>query len=169
MANKVLIIMIFLGLVFQSCASKEERLEKQKAKVEEIKDNLNNERGAKLFYSSDTTNSSFTYFTVDGEIVIINEEMYIGNSGHSLNLHFYNNDKIIHTELKQMFYERKEKGFDKQPINIKIYFDYNGDVLAAEKVRKKKMVEMTEEEQQNILNHSQKLFELSKDNLEENK
>ena len=166
MIKKVLLTIIFLGFVFQSCASKEERLEKQKAKVEEIKDNLNNERGDKLFYSSDSTRSSFTYFTVDGEIVIINEKMYIGNSGNSINLHFYDDDKIILTELKQLFYERKEKGFDKQSINIKIYFDYNGDVLASEKVLKRKIVEMTEEEQKYILNHSRKLFELSQNNLD---
>lgn len=162
----ILILTLLLTLTFISCASKEERLLKQKAKVEELKDNLNTQRGAKLFYASDNTRSSFTYFMVDGEIVIINEEMLVANLGNSFNLHFYDKGKIIHTEQRQMFYEQKEEKFDKKNITILIYFDYNGEILSAEKIVNGKPEQISEDEQNNILNRSRKLFELSKDNLE---
>lgn len=163
--NLFLILTLLLTLALISCASKEERLLKQKAKVEELKDNLNNERGGKLFYASDNTRSTFTYFTLDGEIVIINEEMLVENLGNSFNLHFYDNDKIIHTEQRQMFYERKKDKLVKKNVTILIYFDYNGDVLSAEKIVNGKLEDISEDEQNNILNHSRKLYELSENNL----
>lgn len=158
---KIFQIVFFGLLLLSSCASKEEQIESQKLKVEQIKNNYDLKRGTKLYYSTDKINSSFTYFTDNNDIVIINEEMFISNLGHSSNLHFYNNNKIIYTEMIQMLYEPQESGFDKKTTDITIYYDDKGNVLDYKKLTNKRPDEMSEDELKELLDHSRKIFDLA--------
>lgn len=160
-------IVFFIGLLLFSCASREEQIENQRLKVEQIKNNYDLKRGSKLFYSTDTINSSFTYFMDNEDIVIINEEMIISNLGQSFNLHFYNNDKIIYTEMQQMLYEPSESGFEKKTSDITIFYDNSGNVLDYKKFTNKKPAELTQNELEELANHCKKIFELSKNDLKQ--
>ena len=164
---RYLTLIFFSAVLIFACASKEERLQKQMGKVEEIKNKYDLERGNKLFFSNDSIRTSFTYFLDNGEIVIINEEMYTRNLGQSFNLHFYDNKNSIHTELVQMNYELQENKFDKHTADISIFFDDDGDVLESRKLVNNKLIEMDKDEISTILNHSKKILQLSLEDFKE--
>ena len=164
---RYLTLIFFSAVLIFACASKEERLQKQMGKVEEIKNKYDLVRGNKLFFSNDSIRTSFTYFLDNGEIVIINEEMYTRNLGQSFNLHFYDNKNSIHTELVQMNYELQENKFDKHTADISIFFDDDGDVLESRKLVNNKLIEMYKDEISTILNHSKKILQLSLEDFKE--
>jgi len=160
--------LIFFSVVLNvACASKEERLQKQMEKVEDIKNKYDMVRGNKLFFSNDSIRTSFTYFLDNDEIAIINEEMYTKNLGQSFNLHFYDRTKTICIELVQMNYEPKENKFDKHTADISIFFDDDGDVLESRKLVNNKPQEMEKDEISSILNHSKKILQLSLEDFKE--
>lgn len=165
---KILLSVLFLVLTLNlSCASREERLEKVKQQVEELKNNTELIRGHKLFYATDSLSSSFTYFHDGSTIRIINEEMIISNLGNSFNLHYYDNGSLIYIEQRQLKYAPSEKGFDKLISNIDIYFDKSGNLLESDKIINQQKVEMSQSDIEEIFNHSRKLYEISQKDFSE--
>jgi hypothetical protein len=151
-----------------SCASNEEKLEIIKMKVESIRNNYDLIRGNKLFYITDNIKSNFTYFLDGNKIAIINEEMLIGNTTNSFNLHFYYNDKIIFSEYRQLNYKPIENTFDKQSVDITIFYDNNGNILEKIKIINQEQIQLSEKDISEYYNHSKKIFNLAKNDFIKN-
>lgn len=150
-----ILIFVTFFLTAYSCASKEEVLEKNKAAVEEIKDNLKGAKEVQGFLVKGEDRSRFRGYFQNDELLLINEDVSIGYWSGSTNIYFIKDGDFIH-------YTQKEVGTDgpqsrnKRMINIEIYFD-GKNVLEAIKVINQKNVDISRDEINGILDHFEAL------------
>lgn len=156
MSFRIFILILFaLFLTAYSCASKEEKLEMNKAAVDQIKDNLKGAKEVQGLFVKGENRSRFRGYFQDDELLIINEDVSIGYWSGSTNIYFVKDGDFIH-------YTQKEVGTDgpqsrnKRMINVEIYFD-GKNVLEATKVINQKSVDISREEIDGILDHFEAL------------
>jgi hypothetical protein len=164
MMNRFAITILGILLLLVGCASNEEKLEKTKSIVDEINEELKVTKGKNLFYSDNEIRSRFTYYLISGEVKFINEEMFT-ETGHFLNLYYFESNKLIFLDGKSMSYIPKEGGFNKKPVKMEIYFD-NSVVLEAKVIESREIKELSDSKIGEVIAHAKKLYELSREHLE---
>ncbi len=163
---KFLIITIFaLSFFLNSCASREQRLERTKEKVNVINEELKTIKGENLFYSDEKNRSRFTFYLIDEKIKFINEELF-SEFGHFVNLYYFENRKLIYLDSKSLGYIPDENGFIKKPATRKIYF-YGDEILESDVIIKSERVELSRDELDEIIGHSNTLMRLSSEHLDQ--
>lgn len=162
--NRFAITILGFLLLLIGCASSEEKLEKAKSIVNKINEELKVIKGKNLFYSDNEIRSRFTYYLISGEVKFINEEMFT-ETGHFFNLYYFESDKLIFLDGKSMSYLPKKGGFNKKPVNMKIYFD-DSVVLEAMVIESREIIELPDSKIDEIIAHSKKLYKLSREHLE---
>lgn len=152
-----LIILLFTAF---SCASREEKIELIDQEVEIIKNKTDNaEMFSGIFVQGENRSNFRAYF--DGKkLIYIFEDLSKGYWSGATNLYFFKNDELI-------FFSQKEVGFEgpnsktKRSIEIQIYLD-GDNVLDSSKKLKGQLVDISQEEVREILNHTEKLIEVAK-------
>jgi hypothetical protein len=160
------LILIIIGLVlFTSCASKEERLQNRIQLVNEFKALDDFDKNNILFYEVENIRSKFTYYSKDGEINIINEELYTDNNTNSNCIYYYNDNKPIYTKIMRIRIDKEDNQLFRNDIEIEIYFDQDYQALYSFKVENKTEKEIDSEELKSIYDHAKKLYSLAKADL----
>ncbi|MFO7526254.1 MAG: hypothetical protein R6W68_12455 [Ignavibacteriaceae bacterium] len=156
-----LITLCFLLLL--NCASREEKLEKTKEYVNQIKEALTNIKGESIVWTDSSMSSRSTYYIIDDKIKYINEEQYT-RTGHFVNLYYFNNDKLVHINSRGMDYVNENDKLKKKASRVQIYFD-DDEVLESIIIENGVEVELNENNKLFILDHSKKLMSLAREDL----
>lgn len=157
---------IFFSVVLiVACASKEERLQNRIQLVNEFKALDDFDKNNILFYELDNLRSKFTYYSKDGEIKIINEELYSDNNTNSNCIYYYYDSKPIYTKILRIRIDRENSQLFRNDIEIEIYFDTNYEALYSFKVENKAEQQIATEELKSIYEHARKLFTIAKADL----
>ncbi|HSL90719.1 MAG TPA: hypothetical protein VK870_15555 [Ignavibacteriaceae bacterium] len=162
---RYLTLILFSVVLIAACASKEERLQNRIQLVNEFKALDDFDKNNILFYELEHTRSKFTYYSKDGEINIINEELYTDNNTNSNCIYYYDDNKPIYTKIMRIRIDKKDNQLFRNDIEIEIYFDHNYEALYSFKVENKTEKEIDPEELKSIYEHAKKLYSLAKADL----
>lgn len=156
----ILFVSFIFLLTAYSCASREEKIELINQEVEVIKKKTDNaEMHSGVFVRGENKSNFRAYF--DGKkLIYIFEDMSKGFWSGSTNLYYFSGDDLI-------YFTQKEVGFSgpdsktKRSVEIEAWFE-DGKILEAVKKIRGQVVDISQEEVQEILEHSEKLLEVAK-------
>jgi|SRR5690606_33248359 len=157
------IVIILAAIILISCASREEKLERTKEKVDAMKESLANIKGDNIYINEPDSRNRISYYLIDDKISFINEEIKT-HSSHFINLYYYDNGKLIYLNSKGLDYQQTEEKFDKLAKNYSVYF--NGtEILESAVIVNKAYVDLTDDEKNKILEYSSKIYNMSEEHL----
>lgn len=151
-------------LLLLNCASREEKLERTKEFVNQIKEALISIKGESIVLTDSSISSRSTYYIIDDKICYINEEQYT-RTGHFVNLYYYQNDRLVHINSRGMDYVNDNDKLIKKSIRAQIYFN-NEEVLESTIIENGDNIELDENYKLMILAHAQKLMTLAREDLQ---
>lgn len=155
----VLVLLLFI-LPANSCASREELIELIKQEVELIKNQSDNAEMFTGLFVQGENRSSFRAYFLNDELIFIYEDMAKGFWSGVTNLYYFKGEELIYFSQNEVGFESASSK-NKRKVEVEIFFD-GENILESSKKIKGQVVDISQEEIRDIIEHKNKLVDVAK-------